>query len=260
MTAMNQEAPRHNEESGGHEDRRADPRYGLDENAQLLLVQHGATLACRIVDLSLSGCRLQAQERFPATGRVRVEVAFRVRGLAFRFSGVTQWTDGRQLVGIRFADVPPRRREELVEALAEVSAEVAAREAEKKAAEGQAAAALPVDENAPSLRVEHEAPLPTPSPVPATRATSGFPAAQSPVSGSVQNPSPLPSSDRIGARGLPPSVPPAWDASSADAPSQPAQRERRAQAREAVDVSAVIDLIRISSRLEGRILDLSLGG
>jgi c-di-GMP-binding flagellar brake protein YcgR len=35
---------------------------------------------------------------------------------------------------------------------------------------------------------------------------------------------------------------------------------RRAQFREHIDASAVIDLIKIASRLKGRILDLSLGG
>jgi c-di-GMP-binding flagellar brake protein YcgR len=39
-----------------------------------------------------------------------------------------------------------------------------------------------------------------------------------------------------------------------------APRERRVQAREAVDTSAVIFLVNIASRLRGRILDLSPGG
>jgi len=127
----------------GEEDRRTVPRHGVDEDASLLLVNHGSTFPCRIVDLSLGGCCLRTKERFTAGSMVRVEATFRARGLSFRFSGITQWTDSRNLVGIRFVDVPLRRREELVEALFEVEAENAAkaaqRAAEKRAAEEQAA-------------------------------------------------------------------------------------------------------------------------
>jgi hypothetical protein len=102
------------------QNRRATPRYGVDEEARLLLVKHGSTVSCRIVDIGLNGCRICTQERFTAGILIRVEVTFKVRGFAFRFSGVTQWTDGRYLLAIRFVDVPVRRREELVEALCEV--------------------------------------------------------------------------------------------------------------------------------------------
>ena len=126
------------------QNRRAAPRLDVDEDARLLLVEHGSTVSCRIVDISLSGCRLRTKEQFTAGSMVCVEVAFKVRGLAFRFSGMTQWTDGRHLVGIRFAGVSARRREELVEALCEVEAENAAKAAqqaaEQRAAEEQAAA------------------------------------------------------------------------------------------------------------------------
>jgi len=115
------------------QNRRATPRYCVDEDARLLLVKHGSTLSCRIVDISLNGCRLRTQERFTAGILIRVEVTFKVRGFAFRFSGVTQWTDGRYLLGIRFVDVPARRGEELVEALCEVEAENAAKAAQQAA-------------------------------------------------------------------------------------------------------------------------------
>ena len=115
------------------QNRRATPRYRIDEDARLLLVKHGSTLSCRIVDISLNGCRMCTQERFTAGILIRVEVTFKVRGFAFRFSGVTQWTDGRYLLGIRFVDVPARRREELVEALCEVEAENAAKAAQQAA-------------------------------------------------------------------------------------------------------------------------------
>jgi hypothetical protein len=134
--------------------RRNTPRYGVDGEARLLLVQHGSIHPCRIVDLSLTGCRLRTKEKFPAGAKLRVEISFKVRGLAFRFSGVTQWTDGRHLAGIRFVDVPLRRREDLVEALGEVAAENEAKAAklaaEKRVEEQQAVAAAQPAEEAPA--------------------------------------------------------------------------------------------------------------
>ena len=40
---------------------------------------------------------------------------------------MAEWTDGQNLVGIRFVDMPTRRRNELVEVLCEVEAEEAGR-------------------------------------------------------------------------------------------------------------------------------------
>jgi len=178
--------------------RRATPRHGVDEDARLLLVVHGSTVSCRVVDLSLGGCRLRTKDRFTAGSHVRVEVTFKVRGLAFRFCGVTQWTDGRHLLGIRFVDVPARRREELVEALAEVEAENAANAAQQAAVNQtgkEAVACQPLlAQDTPPVRIK------------------------------------------------------------------PARNERRESLRHDVDTSAAIILVKIASRLCGRILDLSRTG
>ena len=215
--------------SGGQNLRTA-PRHGLDEEASLLLIKFGSTVSCRIVDLSLSGCCLRSKERFTAGSMVRVEVTFRARGLAFRFSGMTQWSDSRNLVGIRFVDVPLRRREELIEALSEVEAENAAKAArqaaEKRAAEEQAAARVA---SAVSLAQEAENKTQRQTPV------------QIPALAIVARAHPLPGA-------LPVSQ------------AKPNPRNRREALREEVDTTVVIYLINIASRLSGRILDLSLGG
>jgi c-di-GMP-binding flagellar brake protein YcgR len=103
------------------------PRCAVDEEAMLLVVQYGCWAACRIVELSLDGCRMSAGMRLPAGIPVRVEASFKVRGTSFRFSGVAEWIDGQSFVGVRFVDVPLRRREELAAALCKVEAEDAAR-------------------------------------------------------------------------------------------------------------------------------------
>jgi c-di-GMP-binding flagellar brake protein YcgR len=249
--------------------RRAVPRFGVDEDAHILLVKHGSTHPCRIVDLSLTGCRVRTKEKFPAGAMVRVEVNFKVRGLAFRFSGNTQWTDGRSLAGIRFVDVPERRKGELVEALSEVEAEVTAKAAkqtaEKLAADVRATALEPAAnplvkqaEVAKKAEVTEQAKqgaprqslLSVPRPGLALAEMIGLlagppadrrPAIPSPVvpqPSALQKPAPQPTAS----------------------PLKTNKRERREQFREEVDTSAVIHLINVGSRLEGRILDLSPNG
>lgn len=114
--------------------RRAYPRYFVDEAAVLLLMDRGSTMQCKVLDFSLGGCRLRTMEPFfPGIG-VSAEVTFKVRGIGLRFLGVTQWTDGQSLIGIRFVDLSSRRKEALSEVVSEVAA-VYAEEAEKQPAE-----------------------------------------------------------------------------------------------------------------------------
>jgi c-di-GMP-binding flagellar brake protein YcgR len=208
--------------------RRAVPRFEVDADAHLLLVDHGSTHPCRIVDLSLTGCRVCTAERFSARTGVRVEINFSVRGLAFRFGGVTQWTDGLHQVGIRFAGVPERRKNELIEALAEVEQEnvaKAARRAAEKLAREEQAAALEAAEAA----ILEAAAL----------------AAQYEEAGSGQFPILDPAPTMAQPTGPPP---------------KPARLKRRLRSRDDVDTSVSIHLIQAGSWLQGRILDLSPNG
>jgi PilZ domain len=95
--------------------RRRQQRFAVDENAVLILVNHGSSLAARLEDLSLGGCRLRLEKRFLAGTLVRVEVILQVRGSSLRIPGVTQWTDGKFLAGIRFVDMTQRRIDALAE-------------------------------------------------------------------------------------------------------------------------------------------------
>jgi c-di-GMP-binding flagellar brake protein YcgR len=238
--------------ASGELNRRTAPRHGVDEEASLLLVDHGSTVSCRVVDLSVGGCCLRAKERFTAGSMVRVEVTLRARGLAFRFSGMTQWTDNRHLVGIRFVHVPLRRREELVEALFEVAAEnadkAARQAAEKQAAEERVAAlkAAAASLAQPAEKKEQRlAPVQIPAPAianqihPLPEALPDLPEAAAPQ--------PAASHEATARAVSPPQA-------------KPAGRDRREALRQGVDNSAVIYLIKIASTLRGRILDLSLSG
>jgi len=124
-------------------ERREDTPVAVDEEAMLLLLKHGSRVPCRIVDLSLSGCRMSTPERFLAGVLVRVEATFKVCGIAFRFNGVTESINGQNVVGIRFTDLTSRRRDELAEVLCEVAAENAAKAAKQLAGEPAAGEAPP---------------------------------------------------------------------------------------------------------------------
>ena len=235
-----------------NQNRRTAPRHGVDEDAHLLLVNHGSKVPCRIVDISQSGCRIRTSERFPAGSMVRVEVNFKVRGIAFRFSGLTQWTDGQYLVGVRFMDVPLRRKAELVEALSEVEAEntaKAARQAAEKRASEERAAARVASVVSVAQRAEEKTQRQTPVQIPALAI--------------VARAHPLPESLPVLPRDAVLQPTESNEAETQPAsllPAKPTGRDRRETLREAVDTTAVIDLINIASRLPGRILDLSLSG
>lgn len=280
-------ADRAEEQAAGKENLRAVPRFEVDEDASLLLVEHGSTVSCRIVDLSLSGCRIRTRDRFPVGAGVRVEVAFRVRGLAFRFCGTTRWTDGRNLAGIRFVDVPARRKEELVEAISEVEAAEAARKAAERQVAEEEAALRTAEEAAGAWVVEPcDLPAQVPPAIPAAATDVGagggprtlfiLPTGPRPRRDATEETALTDSDDGVAGPDPATVLDPVKtrlneqnsaerSISKSDRPAGPSLvkpngRERREQSREAVDTSAVLYLIHVASRLTGRILDLSLGG
>jgi c-di-GMP-binding flagellar brake protein YcgR len=101
--------------------RRKNPRHAVDEAGSLQLVHHGSTVACRIIDLSLGGCQVRAENLFLAGPMVRVEVVFKVLGESLRISGVTQWTRQKKWIGIRFLDVSDRKRASLLQLINEIA-------------------------------------------------------------------------------------------------------------------------------------------
>lgn len=211
----------------------------MQGNASLVVLKHGCRVPCRVTDLSMGGCRIETQKEFRAGIEVRVEVSFTLNGLLLRFNGVTQWTDGRHLVGIRFVDLTSRRRGDLAEILREVEQDNAAKAAE------QAAKQMAADTQA-KFTVEALPMKDTPE--------------QTPSAGST----PIESCLETSLQGARPAVPPdgaqAECMSAVQPPAKPVKRERRAQSRHEVDTSATIHLINVGSTLHGRINDLSLGG
>jgi hypothetical protein len=101
-------------------ERRGQARHEVDTVAVIYLVKTGSVLPGRIVDLSLSGCRIHTGEHFPVGIYTRVETEFRLEGLPFRLGGVIQAIHDRNTVGIRFLDLSDRKRQQVMELIGEI--------------------------------------------------------------------------------------------------------------------------------------------
>jgi hypothetical protein len=94
----------------------------VDSEASVFLVDLRTRIKGRIVDVSLSGCRIRSQERFPVGIYRRVEVEFALDGLPFRLAGVVQSLHDRYTIGIRLLDLSERKRAQLVALMEELDA------------------------------------------------------------------------------------------------------------------------------------------
>jgi c-di-GMP-binding flagellar brake protein YcgR len=129
-------------------ERSDDPRLPVDEEATLVLFNSGEHLRCRIVEISLGGCRVKLPGSLPAGAGKRVEAAFKLRGIAFRFNGDAEWVSDEHLVGIQFVGATARGGQELVGVLCEIAAANAIAQVKRAAArraaqEAEAGAAAP---------------------------------------------------------------------------------------------------------------------
>jgi hypothetical protein len=102
-------------------DRRTQRRHNVDTRAVIHFIDVAATESGQILDLSLGGCRIRTDERFPSGIYRRVETEFRVAGLPFRLGGVVQSVHDKHTVGIRFLDLSERKRVHLCELMDEIS-------------------------------------------------------------------------------------------------------------------------------------------
>jgi PilZ domain len=206
-------------------ERRSDARYSVDEESVVLFVGYGSPQPARLVDLSQEGCRLRTKEAVTARRQLPVEVFFKVNGFSFRFRGVMQWTDGHNLVGIRFVNVVPRRMVELASVICGME--------ETAASRADAVNLLVAEKEVPRL------------PGGETAAWDGG-----------RNREPIASAGKE----LAEAAPHAPADGRQPAGQVPAGRERRQQTRHEVDTTATILLVNVGSILKGRILDLSLAG
>jgi hypothetical protein len=81
----------------------------------------GLHLAGALQDLSLAGCILRTNKPFAQLKDAEVEIEFEIHGLPFRMAGVAVAIYNAHTVGIRFAPLSQRRREELAQLIEELS-------------------------------------------------------------------------------------------------------------------------------------------
>jgi hypothetical protein len=179
--------------------------------------------------LSQEGCRLRTEGPVSARARLPVEVFFKLNGISFRLRGVLQWTDGQDLLGIRFVNVVPQRMLELANVICTME--------EAAGAQADAVKAIAAEQRAPQLAGRE------------TTERTEDPSREPFAGVGIE----LPEAARPGVHApLPEFIPlPA---------RKPAGRERRQQSRHEVDTSATILLVNIGSTLKGRIQDLSITG
>jgi hypothetical protein len=104
---------------------RASPRLSVHEKARVQVLNSAVAAVCSVLDVSLGGCRLLAEQPFPARKRIPVEVTFKICGLPMRFNGIIKWTDFEGTMGIEFVDVSPRRKEALATAVEDLKSVMA---------------------------------------------------------------------------------------------------------------------------------------
>ena len=101
-------------------ERRFSPRHVVDTGATILFIDVRAQVSGRILDISMSGCRIRTWERFQVGIYRRVEAEFKVDGLPFRLAGVVQAIHDKFTVGIRFLDMSDRKRDQLAQLMEEI--------------------------------------------------------------------------------------------------------------------------------------------
>lgn len=253
-------------------ERRGMPRCAVDEAAILQLLDSGVSVPCQLLELGLEGCRLQLRRKIPAANRASAEVSFKLRGIAFRLSGLTEWAGDGDVVDLGFGSMSSRRRDDLVEVLCEQEAEKAGKvqqqgiDAKASGDLGLAAGSItpPWDSQTPKRKlrllnfVRAKAGVRNPLTKEDVREhEASLGAVRSSRTGPVLVPE-IPKTEVSASEGITPSE-------SAVKPAEPAPatatgRERRGSRRCDVDTSAIIHLIKVGSKLPGQILDLSHGG
>ena len=106
-------------EPPGQANRRRHSRYACDGRAEVFLPHGGMLLRGRILNLSLSGCFVEAASITLERG-TRVEVHFTTRQLQFRVVGNVAAAHPRRGAGIAFHDLSPRTTRQINDLILEL--------------------------------------------------------------------------------------------------------------------------------------------
>ena len=102
-------------------ERREHDRHEIDSIARVLFLSIHSRVTGKVLDLSLGGCRIRAQQEIPVGAYRRVEVEFMVDGLPLLLPGVTTSLHDKFTIGIRFVEMTDRKRNQLQTVIDEIS-------------------------------------------------------------------------------------------------------------------------------------------
>jgi PilZ domain len=114
-------------------ERRINRRFTCEAPASLRLIKSGITLKGNIRDLSLTGCSIELNQRFPVGLNARMEILFSLHGLPLLLDGVSRCIHSPKLVGIEFGEVSLRKKAAIGEVIDELNEKLAMEEAAKAA-------------------------------------------------------------------------------------------------------------------------------
>jgi c-di-GMP-binding flagellar brake protein YcgR len=109
---------------GEGRERRANQRANGWGTAWVSVFPEGTKILGYVLDLSLGGCRIEADEAIPATADATVEVLLQLTGSTVRLAGVVRHMEENQTrAGIEFTEVNPRKAEQIQKLIAQIVAE-----------------------------------------------------------------------------------------------------------------------------------------
>ncbi|MBT9331312.1 PilZ domain-containing protein [Paracidobacterium acidisoli] len=116
------QAPSQGPSQGQGAERRQASRYDCEGYAEVFLPLGGLRFRGRILNLSLTGCFIEAN--FNLERGTRVEIYFEARHLRFRVAGAVAALRNRRGVGVSFVDLTPRRAAQIEDLVQELKEEL----------------------------------------------------------------------------------------------------------------------------------------
>jgi hypothetical protein len=253
----------------------------VDAAATLAVLTQGTIMVGRMTELSSSGCRIILPKTPFRAASAAVECNFKICGVGFRLGGIVESVENN-VAEVYFNTMGSRSRDDLMEVLCEVTLENNA----KLLAEGNAGVEEPAAETEPDapaieMILAEEAARTGTQPRADTVAWNPFAGMASGTKQSAPQSKPGPQSGPIlpgapasaqvrgmaagnassaAAGAVPTPAPEKAAAGNESAAKSKGGRDRRAFQRCSVDTAAVVELINIRSKLNGQIIDLSVGG
>lgn len=124
------------QEEKARKERRLHPRFNCEAPAQVRITNPAIVLSGNIRDLSLTGCAIELEQRFPVGINIRLEIMFKLHGLPVLIQGVSRCIHTPKLIGIEFIQVSLRKKSALQELIGELEEKTKLqKEAERLAAE-----------------------------------------------------------------------------------------------------------------------------